>query len=332
MFWPLYVSIATAALTVPLINGDDVMALPRRLRSSTPAHSTLNAMISTLVDSPMNSKEIEGSDRLRAMLEVLEAAVTDPIMSLNPTSQPTCDHSNPPSTSPSDVPSDSPSEFPSSVPSSIPSLSPIANPANGSTIAPTVTPVATLSAEPSVAPSVAPLTAPVVAPPVTPPVPLSPVTAAPVLVLPTIIAPTPPSICPGITNDERIAQILAILDAVADPDDIRNNGTSQGLATTWIIEQDEFQACPDYVKLVQRWTLAVMYYATNGDEWFQCSANPNSTDLCGIQSPFEGEERFLSNNSECEWAGITCIDGCVTEIEYGTYHNILVVGHFACVW
>jgi hypothetical protein len=136
--------------------------------------------------------------------------------------------------------------------------------------------------------------------------------------VPTIVAPTPPSICPGITNVERIAQILAILDAVADPDDIRNNETPQGLATTWIIEQDAFQVCPDYVKLVQRWTLAVMYYSTNGNEWFQCSANTSATDLCGIQSPFEGKKRFLSNGSECEWAGISCVDGCVTEVEYGT--------------
>lgn len=126
-------------------------------------------------------------------------------------------------------------------------------------------------------------------------------------------------ICPGITNEERIAQILAILDAVADPDDIRNNETPQGLATTWLIEQDEFQACPDYIKLVQRWTLAVMYYSTNGNEWFQCSANIEATDLCGIQSPFEGSDRFLSGSSECEWAGISCINDCVTEIEFGEW-------------
>lgn len=132
-------------------------------------------------------------------------------------------------------------------------------------------------------------------------------------------------ICPGITNEERIAQILAILDAVADPDDIRNNETPQGLATTWLIEQDEFQACPDNIKLVQRWTLAVMYYSTNGNEWFQCSANIEATDLCGVQSPFEGADRFLSGSSECEWAGISCINECVTEVEYGELYQVTVV-------
>lgn len=383
MIWPLYVFIATAALPIQFIHSDETTSLPRRLRASTSAHLTLEDMISTLVDSPTNNEKIEGTDQLRAMLEALEAAVIDPIMSLNPTSQPTCDHSDPPSAtpsdaptdipsaepttsseaptiapscnnpdkpsdtpsySPSDLPSDSPSNLPSGspsnlpsdspsdgpselpsnvpsyVPSSIPSLSPIDAPTTGSTFAPTVSPVVTLSTEPSAVPSVAPRNVPVVAPPVVTPVTLSPVVvAAPVVVQPTIIAPTPPSICPGITDEERIAQILAILDAVANPDDIRNNDTPQGLATTWIIEQDEFQACPDYVKLVQRWTLAVMYYSTNGNDWFQCSANVDATDLCGIQSPFEGAERFLSSNSECKWAGISCIDGCVTEIEFGMY-------------
>jgi hypothetical protein len=319
MFRSFYVYIATVALTVQLISGNDATRLPRRLRTSTSAHLTLQEMISTVVDSPMNMEKVESTDPLRAMLEALEAAVVDPIMSLNPTSRPTCDHSSPPSASPSDSPSDSPSSFPSTVPTFVPSSPPIASPANGSTVTPTISPAVTISAEPSVAPIPVPI---VVAPPVLPPVTSSPVvTVAPVLIeQPTIIAPTPPTICPGISNEERIAQILAILDAVADPDNIRNNETPQGLATTWIIEQDAFQACPDYIKLVQRWTLAVMYYATNGDEWFQCSANTSATDLCGIQSPFEGDDRFLSSGSECDWAGISCIDGCVTQVEYGTYH------------
>jgi hypothetical protein len=117
---------------------------------------------------------------------------------------------------------------------------------------------------------------------------------------------------------ERITQILALLDSVADPALIRNNNVPQGQATTWLLTQDARQVCPDDPKILQRWTLAVVYFSTNGDSWFQCSANPNAVDNCGVSAPFQGETRFLSSSNECQWAGLSCIDGCVTEIEFGT--------------
>jgi hypothetical protein len=336
MFWSIYISIAFAALRVQDINGnDDVASFPRRLRATNSAQSTLKDMVS--VNDIMIRAKFEGPDRLRLALEALEASVIDTAMSFipsqNPTKEPTCDHSAPPSDSPSDTPSDLPSDLPSTKPSgtpnNVPSGSPSATPnVFPTTVAPTILPTVTVSNEPSVGPSatpvaVAPVATPVtVAPVVTSVAPVvAPVTVAPVVppVFPPVMFPTSPTtLCPNITDEERVQQILAILDAVANPDDIRNNETPQGLATTWIIAEDEFQACPDYPKLVQRWTLAVMYYSTGGEKWFQCSANPAATDLCGIQSPFEDEARFLSKGSECDWAGITCIDTCVTEVEFGT--------------
>lgn len=148
---------------------------------------------------------------------------------------------------------------------------------------------------------------------------------------PSLAAVTPSSVpvslsptlanCPGITEDERIEQILAILDAVANPNDIRNNSLPQGLATSWIISEDEYQVCPDDMKLVQRWALAVVYFSTNGNEWFQCAAaTTNPTDDCGAETPFVlGEDRFLSGVNECGWAGINCSDGCVTQLEFGKF-------------
>jgi len=65
--------------------------------------------------------------------------------------------------------------------------------------------------------------------------------------------------------------------------------------------------CPDE-KIVQRWVMAVFYYSTSGDSWFKCSVT--GSDPCG-------SGRFLSDSSECEWAGITCNNqDCVTEIEF----------------
>ena len=160
------------------------------------------------------------------------------------------------------------------------------------------------------------------APPTDSPGIVSPPTDAPAAVA-TLSPTSSPTLvnCPGISEEQRVAQILAILDAVADPVKIRDESLPQGKATTWILSQDDFQICPDNDKLVQRWAMAVLYYSTGGDDWFKCSGNPSVTDNCGNEDPFvSGESRFLSGVGECEWAGISCnSDECVTEIEFGAF-------------
>lgn len=113
--------------------------------------------------------------------------------------------------------------------------------------------------------------------------------------------------------------IFDVLDTVAANTTLLRDTTSpQGKATRWIIEEDRFLVCPDDPKLIQRWVLGTMYFATGGDNWLQCSNNPSATDLCGSQSPFFGDVRFLAAVNECQWAGIVCnMDLCVTEIEFG---------------
>lgn len=187
-------------------------------------------------------------------------------------------------------------------------------------------------------PTASPVTSPVTASPVTATPVSFPTTAAPVTQGPTVtgfIPTDPPSSAPagtaiiptqsptatdcGMPEDDRIAAILARLDAVADPNLIRDESHPQGLATSWLIQETgQFRVCPDddYCTLEQRWVMAVIYFSTNGDGWFQCSANPNATDLCGSDEPFVGDSRFLSDTSECDWAGISCLQGCVTEIEF----------------
>jgi hypothetical protein len=115
---------------------------------------------------------------------------------------------------------------------------------------------------------------------------------------------------------------LAVLETVADPILLRDPTTIQGKAANWLIGQDELLVCPDDKKLIQRFALAVIYFATNGDDWLQCSANPMATDACGSEDPFIGASRFLSGENECEWAGISCdLQLCVTDVEFGTSHS-----------
>lgn len=201
----------------------------------------------------------------------------------------------------------------------------------------TKAPKGTKAPKETLAPVLAPTEAPVVAPvaPTPPDLPavitnapvvaptLSPLTATPTVVLTTEAPQTQSptlSNCPGITQEQRIEQILAILDAAANATEIRNGALAQGKATAWLLNEDSFQICPDNDKLLQRWTMAVIYYSTGGDAWFQCSAA--GSDNCGNENPFVNQERFLSGSNECEWAGISCVNGCVTEIEFGTYHML----------
>ena len=117
-----------------------------------------------------------------------------------------------------------------------------------------------------------------------------------------------------ITPKERAVQIYKFLDDVGNKTLIRDLGTPQGLAAEWLINQDYSRVCPDK-KVVQRWVMAVFYYATNGDDWLQCSLD--GSDKCGSNPPFNSKQRFLSDISECDWAGITCnMDDCVTRIEF----------------
>ena len=117
---------------------------------------------------------------------------------------------------------------------------------------------------------------------------------------------------------------MAILDANADPELIRNTNVPQGMATEWLLNNDSFMACPGIDKVLQRWVLAVTYFASGGDAWVKCSNNFAAVDPCGGEAPFLGKTRFLSASNECDWAGITCQPDpndpdrfCVTEIEFG---------------
>jgi hypothetical protein len=119
-----------------------------------------------------------------------------------------------------------------------------------------------------------------------------------------------------VSTEQRSELILAALDAVGDSTLIRDETTPQGMAADWLINHDFRRICPDEEKLVQRWVIAVMYFSTGGNDWFQCSAA--GSDACGTEDPFITRRRVLSEFSECQWAGISCNAGsCVTEIEFG---------------
>lgn len=99
--------------------------------------------------------------------------------------------------------------------------------------------------------------------------------------------------------------------------------TPQGKAYDWILNVDPMTLCPDAPNLAQRYVLAVLYYYTNGDNWFSCYQG--SDPLLCVQGnvdagagPEQSRDPFLSATNECSWGGIVCENDIVTEIRFET--------------
>mmetsp|Transcript_25672 Transcript_25672/g.37810 ORF Transcript_25672/g.37810 Transcript_25672/m.37810 type:complete len:225 (-) Transcript_25672:1108-1782(-) len=73
---------------------------------------------------------------------------------------------------------------------------------------------------------------------------------------------------------------------------LQERNSPQQKALTWNIDDDTMQLHESDVKFIQRFALAVLYFATNGENW-------SSTNV-------DGKKPFLSGISECNWRGIIC--------------------------
>jgi len=77
----------------------------------------------------------------------------------------------------------------------------------------------------------------------------------------------------------------------------------QNLAYNWLLENDERKlSASDVPDIIQRYALASLYFATNGDKWTTCGRGGS------ISSCESLEQRFLSGASECVWFGAGCDD------------------------
>ena len=112
----------------------------------------------------------------------------------------------------------------------------------------------------------------------------------------------------------RHSMILTELESISDATALRRTSTPQGKAVDWLVYEDSMYLCPGDNYLVQRYILAVLYYATNGHQgWLTCS---RSGDVASNDCP-PTTKRFLSNYHECSWAGIGCnVGNFVTRIAF----------------
>ncbi|CAB9510187.1 leucine Rich Repeat [Seminavis robusta] len=97
-------------------------------------------------------------------------------------------------------------------------------------------------------------------------------------------------------------------------------------ALDWLVVDDPLQLDADASNLLQRYLLALFYYQTSQNgPWLNCAPpikGSQERTMCYFsRSGFPGESeapamRWLSGTSECQWAGVVCVDGVVEGLEF----------------
>jgi len=99
----------------------------------------------------------------------------------------------------------------------------------------------------------------------------------------------------NIPPQQREASITAIAASISGDALIADESAPQGQALDWLINMDALSLCPSDISAVtQRYVIAVIHLAT------------------GIES----SSSSLSASPECQWDGVKCIAGVVTELSY----------------
>ena len=136
-------------------------------------------------------------------------------------------------------------------------------------------------------------------PPTQPPTRGEPTTPSPVVSLP----PSPP--CPDENQDDFLLELLS---EVTDPSLLLDMSTPQGMAYFFLLDEVPSYICSPTV--VQRYSLSVFYFSTEGSRWTEDSG-------------------WLSRRQECEWFGVECnSNGLVTSLSLGKYHWREECAHF----
>lgn len=90
--------------------------------------------------------------------------------------------------------------------------------------------------------------------------------------------------------DERQLRIFDRLSNITDPDLLADPETPQGEAFNWIAREDELELDENNVTLNQRYILAILYFATNGDGWDRYYRH--SKDIYFSFIHFRGQEEY----------------------------------------
>jgi hypothetical protein len=169
-------------------------------------------------------------------------------------------------------------------------------------------------------------------------------------VLPVTPTPMPsdatsaPSFPCNLTPEERALQLRQLYATFSEDALFDDPFSPQAQALDWIINQDAVTICPDdnSCQPLQRYTLAVFYFSTNGGEWNQCNAPTDFESPAAIArannecervvTPFAvpnervgdtSSDAWLSPSNECEWGGVACwgadtppLERCIDQLDF----------------
>mmetsp|Transcript_47787 Transcript_47787/g.70724 ORF Transcript_47787/g.70724 Transcript_47787/m.70724 type:complete len:1068 (+) Transcript_47787:143-3346(+) len=143
------------------------------------------------------------------------------------------------------------------------------------------------------------------------------------------------------TNPPTSKSVVDLLDKLKEisGEEVTKEGTPQYKARKWITNDDPMKLLYDDHSVIQRYILALIYFALGGDDWGKCSRDENSNECkyvcyteshCIVESQCDAQSYdnfgigtcygfpYLSGESECNWGGVVCdYDGDVVEIELG---------------
>ena len=125
----------------------------------------------------------------------------------------------------------------------------------------------------------------------------------------------PSSLLEGQYRDQCVAAVGPMVSIPNSP---------QERAARWIIEEDDRNLVVDDPSLVQRYILALFYFTTTNNlesRWPSCNPHPTDSSITACEYQLwtrlpnntiayipENSSRWLSNEHECNWAGILCDD------------------------
>jgi len=93
--------------------------------------------------------------------------------------------------------------------------------------------------------------------------------------------------------------------SVSSEDALDDGSSSQGKAFLWVTSEDpiepQLQPGVNNAQIIQRYVLAVLYYATNGEGW-------------GFNGAESTNNRWLGIQNECDWARVTCSNSVVMNL------------------
>jgi hypothetical protein len=118
----------------------------------------------------------------------------------------------------------------------------------------------------------------------------------------------------------ELREVMEALRAIADSDNLDDASSPQYQAAVWL-SQDyasgrSYKLTMEDTKFVQRYALAVLYYALAGNSFLFCGRDVSQK--CN-------ELSWLAESDECTWRGMKCSNGTlIDQISFSTYEQVRV--------